>query len=504
MSELRLELNGMCKRFGPTVALDSVDLALRPGEVHALIGENGAGKSTLMKVLSGAYRPDAGEMRLSGKPYAPRNPQEGRHAGVAMIYQELSLAQDLTVMENVLLGIEPKAGPLIKWKELRRIAADALREVGLEHLSLSRKVSVLSPAEQQLVEIARSVAIGCDVLVLDEPTSSLTEKDIKKLYALIRRFKAQGRSIVYISHFMEEIMEVADRFTVLRDGRSVGAGVTAEASTRAIIALMVGRDVDDLYPRSERVAGETVLRTDRLTGLRKPEEVSVELRRGEVLGIFGLVGAGRTEFMRCLFGLDPVNAGELTVHALSGFACPSKQWRRGVGMVSEDRKREGLAFGLSIADNITLPRLGGLAPLPGWISPRKQREACRSWIDLIPIKCESPGQPVDKLSGGNQQKVAIARLLYADVDILLLDEPTRGIDVGSKAQIYTLIDGLAKGDPERGIKPKAVLMISSYLPELLGVCDRVAVMSKGRLGQGRCVTELDEHTIMREATASGG
>jgi len=499
----RLRMRGVRKRFGATVALGGVDLDVRAGEVHALVGENGAGKSTLMKILSGALAPDEGRMWLDGAGYRPRNPADGRRAGVAMIYQELSLAPHLSVAENLLLGVEPALGPFVRWGELRRRAAEALRRIGHADLALDAVVGRLPVAEQQLVEIARSLAVGCRVLVLDEPTSSLARADIERLFTLVRRLRAEGHAVVYISHVLEEVMEISDRVTVLRDGLCVGSGPTAGARVGDIVARMVGREVEELYPRSKRTPGETVLVVDRLAGGRLPREASLELRRGEVLGIAGLLGAGRTELLRAVFGLDPVREGAVRVHAHVGPASPARRWAQGVGFVSEDRKSEGLALGLTLADNLTLARLRGLGPL-GLVTPGGRDRASRPWIARMGIRCASPRQPVRDLSGGNQQKVAIARLLHAESDLLLLDEPTRGIDVGSKAQIYELIDALAAGDAATGRAPRAVLLVSSYLPELLGVCDRIAVMRRGRLGPARPVAEIDEHRIMMEATGTEG
>lgn len=495
----RLRMTGVRKQFGATMALAGVDLDVRAGEVHALIGENGAGKSTLMKVLSGAHQPDAGAMWLDGRAYRPRDPGDGRRAGVAMIYQELSLAQHLSVMENILLGMEPRLGPFVRWGEVRRKAAEALRQVGRPDLPLEVPVARLSVAEQQLVEIARSMAVGCRVLVLDEPTSSLTQRDIPRLFDLVRRLKSEGHGVVYISHVLEEVREISDRFTVLRDGHTVGRGVTADVPLRDIIAMMVGRKVEELYPRSFRPRGAPVLEIGQLAGMRLPREATMTLHRGEVLGIAGLVGAGRTELLRAIFGLDRVRSGQIRIEHWSGPASPERRWAQGAGLVSEDRAKEGLALKLSIAANLTLARLSGLGPL-GLVTPRGEEKACMPWVERLPIVCRSPRQPVSALSGGNQQKVAIARLLHADVDVLLLDEPTRGIDVGSKAQIYRLIDDLAVGDTAAGRPPKAVLIASSYLPELLGICDRIAVMCRGRLGPARPAAELSEHRIMLEAT----
>jgi ribose transport system ATP-binding protein len=497
----RLSMLGVHKRFGATMALGGVELSVEPGQVLALVGENGAGKSTLMKVLSGAHQPDAGQMWLDGQPYSPRNPLEARRAGVAMIYQELSLARHLTVAENILLGVEPGRGPMMDWREARRVAADALGQLGRPDIPVDVAVGRLSIASQQLVEIGRAVAVGCRVLVLDEPTSSLTSRDITLLFDLVRRLKSQGIAVIYISHFLEEVKEISDAFKVLRDGRSVGGGVTAEAQTSRIVSMMVGRDVEDLYPRSSRIPGEELLRVEGLAGLTKPSDASLVLRRGEVVGIAGLVGAGRTEFLRAIFGIDRVRSGRIKVGAFSGTAAPRQRWAQGMGMVSEDRKTEGLALGMSIADNITLSLLNGLGPL-GLVLPSRQEAASQRWIDKLAVKCRAASQAVQNLSGGNQQKVAIARLLHHDVDLLLLDEPTRGIDVGSKAQIYRLIDELAGGDSASGRKPRAILMVSSYLPELLGTCDRIAVMCRGRLGPARPVSETNEHLIMLEATGS--
>jgi ribose transport system ATP-binding protein len=494
----RLQMHDVHKRFGATRALAGVSLSVMPGQVLALVGENGAGKSTLMKVLSGAHKPDAGDMLLDGDTYSPSDPMAARRAGVAMIYQELSLAPHLSVAENIVLGVEPMIGPLVNRKMVRQIATDALSQLGRPDIPIDRLAGALSVADQQLVEIARAIAVGCRVLVLDEPTSSLTAHDIRLLFDLIRRLKAAGIAIIYISHFLEEVREISDAFVVLRDGRSVGGGQTAGSSAAEIVRMMVGRDVSDLFPRSERTAGEELLRVEHLAGKQKPVWASVSVHRGEVVGIAGVVGAGRTELLRTVFGLEPVRSGDVRIGLHVGHHSPARRWAQGAGMVSEDRKSEGLALNLSIAENLTLSKLRALGPAR-LVLPSRQDRASRNWIERLGVKCRTPRQPVGDLSGGNQQKVAIARLLYHDVDLLLLDEPTRGIDVGSKAQIYKLIDDLTRGDPLTGRSPRGVLMVSSYLPELLGVCDRIAVMCRGRLGPARPVAEVSEHSLMAEA-----
>lgn len=496
---IALVMEGISKRFGATVALEDVSIRVDGAEVLAIVGENGAGKSTLMKILSGVHKPDTGRMMLNGAVYSPSSPMEARKAGVAMIYQELSLARHLTVEENIMLGMEPHKNGWLDKRQMRERAVAALEQLGHTDIDPAAKVGSLSPAAQQLVEIARAVAVGCKILVLDEPTSSLTREDVERLFELVRKIKSQGLAIIYISHFLEEVKEISDRIVVLRDGRVVGGDKTERLSINQIVALMVGREVSELYPRSPRVPAEVILDVKDLAGLKKPICASIQVRRGEVVGIAGLMGAGRTEFIRCIFGLDKVRSGEIRVGVYFGPASPSRRWAQGVGMLSEDRKQEGLALSMSIAENITLSKLDVFGRL-GFISPRKQLSAAMKWVERLKIRCADLKQPVVTLSGGNQQKVALARLLHHDVDLLLLDEPTRGIDVGAKATIYQLIDELASGSPELGRKPRAILMVSSYLPELMGVCDRIAVMRRGYLGPARPVSEIDEHTLMLDAT----
>ena len=486
---LRMQVENIGVRFGGTIALGGVDLDIYPGEVLALIGENGAGKSTLMKVLSGAVRPQSGTMLLAGQNYAPQNPKEARSRGVAMIYQELALAPSLTVRENIFLGMEPTRNLLLDKKQMNERAGTALLELG-HNVDINRKVSTLSISDQQLVEIARASAASASVLILDEPTSSITNKDVEKLFALIRKLKARGQSIIYISHFLEELKEIADRFVILRDGKSVATGLIKDVSKDDIVAKMIGRSLDSLYPRSPHTPTETIVEIQSLSGFTKLKNASLTLRRGEVLGIFGLIGSGRTELLRAIFGLDQVQSGQLKVALYQGRFSPAQRWQQGMGMVSEDRKGEGLLTGLSIAQNLILPV--GMKETATYLSPAKISATTNKWIENLAIRCQSPAQKIGDLSGGNQQKVALARLLNNAVDVLLLDEPTRGIDVGSKRQIYELVDKLA-------LENKAVLIISSYIPELLGTCDRIAVMSRGRLSRAKDVAELTEVEIMAEA-----
>lgn len=488
----RLRLDGLSKRFGSTHALSDVCLEVGAGEVHALVGENGAGKSTLVKILAGALTPDAGHVQLDGQPYRPRDPLDARRQGVAMVYQELSLAPHLTVAQNILLGAEPTSAGFVLPQRQRAAARAALSTLDRADLPLDTPAGHLPVAAQQIVEIARAIALtDVRMLILDEPTSSLAEDDVQRLFAVVRQLRRRGTAIIYISHVLEEVRRVADRYTVLRDGCRVGHGDVSDTPNSDIVRLMAGRQLDRLFPRSPHTPGDVVLEITGLGGIRKPSSASLALRRGEVAGIGGLMGAGRTELLRAVFGLDPVVRGTVKVGAFSGAATPARRLAQGVGLVSEDRKDEGLAQGLSLADNLTLSKLAGLGP--GWlISPRRQRAAAGRWVERLAIKCRDADQPVRELSGGNQQKVALARLLHHDVDVFLLDEPTRGIDVGSKASLYALIDDLARAG-------KAVLLVSSYLPELLGICDRVAVMRRGVLGPLRDAASLTEHDVLMEA-----
>lgn len=490
-----LEIAGLHKSFGDTHALDDVSLEARRGEVHAVLGENGAGKSTLMKTLAGAIAPDAGTMKLRGAAFAPLTPNEARARGVAIVYQEPQLCPHLTVAENIVLGSEPTRGPFVDRTAMQSRAAKALaRLLGDATIPITALVSALSPGDRQLVAIARALShAACHVLILDEPTSSLTARDAERLFTAVDQLRDEGICILYISHYLEEVQRIADRYTVLRDGRTVGAGVIADTSLSEIVSLMAGGDVDDMFPRGEREEGEVILELEGLSGLHKPTEASLCLHRGEVLGIAGLVGSGRTELLRTIFGLDPVRRGHVRVAGVERAASPGQRLDQGVGMLSEDRKDEGLAANMSIADNLTLSRLEP-GPL-GYISPSKQQNTAYRWVERLGIRCRNALQPVSDLSGGNQQKVALARLLHHDVDVLLLDEPTRGIDISSRAEIYKLIDELARNG-------RAVLMVSSYLPELFGICDRIAVMQRGRLGQARPVAELDQHAVLTEATGA--
>ncbi|MBX3270526.1 MAG: sugar ABC transporter ATP-binding protein [Sandaracinaceae bacterium] len=495
MSEApRLEMRGVEKRFGALVALSGVDLVVEAGEVHALIGQNGAGKSTLMKVLAGAVAADAGALRIDGAPYAPRGPADAIAAGVAMVYQELNLAPDLTVAQNLVLGRESSRLGWLRAAPDRARVERVLAVLARPELAPDRRVAELDPGARQLVEIGRALAFDARLVVLDEPTSSLSAAETSTLYGVIERLRADGVSIVYISHFLEEVKRVADRYTVLRDGATVAVGAVRDASVGSLVEAMVGRRLDEAYPpRPPSARGAPLLALDGLAGEPLPSQVSLTLHRGEVLGLAGLVGAGRTELLRAVFGLAPVRAGTVRVAGVEDRGRPTPaRVRQGLGMVSEDRKEEGLALARSVAENLTLSSARPFSR-GGWVRPAARDACAQRYIDALSIKTRGPAQPAGELSGGNQQKIAIARLLHQDADVLLLDEPTRGVDVGSKVEIYRLIGELAA-------KGKAVLVVSSYLPELLGVCDRIAVMHRGRLGPARPAAEWTEGALLDEAT----
>jgi ribose transport system ATP-binding protein len=494
-----LQLRDIAKRFGPTVALGGVGLELEAGEVHALIGENGAGKSTLMSVIAGAVRPDRGEMQLAGRPYAPSSPLEARRCGVALIHQELSLCPHLSVAENLLLGVEPSRWGWLDTGAARRRAVALLEPFPHPELRPDARVGDLPLAARQVVEICRALAADARVLLMDEPTSCLQRGDVERLFALIRRLATQGIGVIYISHFLEEVREIAGRYTVLRDGRSVASGLIAGTSTGHLIAQMVGRPVAGLFPARAPARGEgpVVLAVRDLSAPPGLKHASFELRGGEVFGLAGLAGSGRTELVRVLFGLDPASSGQIALRdrplGVRG-ASPAERVAQGFGYLSEDRTQEGLALPLSIADNLTATRFSACTWRWGWLDLVRQAAAARRWIEALDIRATTPLEPVRALSGGNQQKVAIGRLLHQDAPVLLLDEPTRGIDVGSRAHIYeTIARCVADG--------KAVLLVSSYLPELLGLCHRLAVMSRGRLSPARPVEEWTPEAIL--ATAIG-
>jgi ribose transport system ATP-binding protein len=488
-----LEVCGVEKSFGRVVVLRGVDLSVHAGEVHAVLGENGAGKSTLMRILLGLEHADRGAMKLSGNPYAPRGPGAARRAGVVMVPQERTLCPHLDVVENVVLGIEPvAAGGVLRRDEAVALAQRSLALVAGEgRVALRARVGALGVADQQLVEIARALAQGgasARVLVLDEPTASLGKRDADRLFERVAALKESGLAILLVTHFLGDVRAHADRYTVLRDGKVQGSGDPRAVAPATIVHEMLGRELGEarqgaasgasVGAQREGASTETLLDVRGVAGMAKPRAATFVLRRGEVFGIAGLVGSGRTELLRAVLGLDPVKRGDVVVTA-----------PRGVGLLSEDRGGEGLMLGRSVAENIELSPRG-----PFFVKPGETRAEGARWIAQLSVKASGPDQRVSDLSGGNQQKVQIARLLREDYDVLLVDEPTRGIDVASKAQVLELLRELARNG-------KGIVLVSSQLDELVSTCDRIAVLRRGELGPSRPAAEWDEHALLLEAAS---
>lgn len=490
-----LRLQGIRKAFPGVVALDGVDLELLAGEVHILLGENGAGKSTLMKIISGAVRRDAGIISIDGVPVEITGPRHAQQLGIGIIYQEFNLIPHLTAGENILLGREPSLLPgLIDQRRLMEDAQKLLNDLGVT-IDARTVVRRLSVAQQQMVEVAKALSLNARVLIMDEPTSALTESEIKELFSAIRRLKTRGVAIVYISHRMEELFLIGDRVTVLRDGRHVGTRRIAETAMPELVRMMVGRDLNEHFPKQAARAGEEALRVEGLTRKGILEDITFTLRRGEVVGIAGLMGSGRTELARAIFGADPLDAGKVFVHGRERrLNSPRAAIDAGIGFLTEDRKTQGLILVLSVQENICLPSAGTFSRV-GFMQAARERAAATKAITDLRIKTPSAQQRVGLLSGGNQQKVVLGKWLCTEADILIFDEPTRGIDVGSKVEIYQLINQLAA----RGA---GILMISSELPEILGMSDRILVMNGGRLAGEFTAAEATQEKLLKAAIAS--
>ena len=495
-----LALRGIRKEFPGVVALDGVDFQAHAGEVHVLLGENGAGKSTLMKIISGAHRLDAGEICLDGAPVAIRDPRHAQSLGIAIIYQEFNLVPHLTAAENIFLGREPALAPgVIDQRKLGRDAQAQLDALGV-HIDAETRVSRLSVAQQQMVEVAKALSLEARVLILDEPTSALTGQEIAELFATLRRLKARGVALVYISHRMEELFAIGDRVTVLRDGKHVGTRAIGETTMTELVRLMVGRELKEQFPKrmADVGPGDPAPQSDealRVENLRRDgvlHDVSFALRRGEVVGLAGLMGSGRTELARAIFGVDRIDGGRIFVRGQERrIDSPRAAIDLGMGFLTEDRKAQGLVLVLSVLENLALPSVARFSRL-GFMRPKEEVAAAAQSIAALRIKTPSPQQRVVHLSGGNQQKVVLGKWLTTEADIFIFDEPTRGIDVGAKVEIYQLINQLAA----RGA---AILMISSELPEILGMSDRVLVMHGGRIAGEFAAAEATQEKVLAAA-----
>jgi len=487
-----LEMRGIGKSFPGVRALDGVDFDVRAGEVHVLLGENGAGKSTLMKILSGACASDSGEIRLAGQPVDLSGPQSARALGISTIYQEFNLVPYLSAGLNLFLGREPsRAWGILSRRDLETRAGEAFDRLGI-HVDPAARIESLSVAPQQMVEVARALAFDARILIMDEPTSALTAAEIRTLFGLIRSLRARGVGIVYISHRMEEIFEIGDRVTVLRDGRLVATRAVAATTVSELIRLMADRELDDHFPRRRVPPGETVLELCRVGTRGKLADVSFSLRRGEILGVAGLLGSGRSSLARVLFGAEPITAGSVKIRGQPArIASPAAAIRLGLGYLAEDRQQQGLILSLSVRQNIVLPN-ADLAYPGGVRHAGREAQIVATQIERLRIRTPHAEQPVVLLSGGNQQKVVLAKWLVRQAAILIIDEPTRGIDVAAKVDIYELMNRLT----DQGA---AILMISSDLPEVLGMSDRILVMHCGRVVGEFDPRQASQATLVRAA-----
>ena len=496
---MSLIVKGVSKRFDATQALDQIDLEVKPGEVVALLGENGAGKSTLSNIIAGTFPPDTGNMQWQGRPYAPAEPGEAIAAGIGMIHQELRLLPDLSVAENVFIGRWPMKGGRVDRDQMNARAAAQLQRLGLD-ISPERNVRSLRVAAQQQVEIAKALTLDAKLLLLDEPTAALGAEETEHLFAVIDQLRTEGVSFIYVSHRLEEIARIADRIVVLRDGRWVASHDSAQVPVSQLIEDMVGRNLERLFPAADEPGSEEVLQVNGLTG-NGFRDVSFAVRAGEILGIAGIVGAGRTELVRAIAGADAVTAGSVSVSGTPlRLGDPLTAIRAGIALVPEDRKTQGLVLMLSVADNLALGvancgRVAGtLLRLRQVISRRRAGELATDYISRFKIRARGPEQLVLGLSGGNQQKVVLSKCLATKPVLMILDEPTRGVDVGSKAELYRVIAGLA----DDGV---GVLMLSSEVQEVVETCDRIYVLRQGRVAAEVAGPQATEGSLMRHATA---
>lgn len=493
MSDFLLSMRGITKTFPGVRALDNVDFELSRGEVHAVVGENGAGKSTLIKILSGVYVQDSGEIILDGQPISPRHPSDAQALGISSVHQELNIEPHLSAAENIFLGRQPlNRFGLIEYGKMNHDAKAVLNRLGAD-IPLRRIAAELSVAQRQVVSIARAVSMEARIIIMDEPTAPLTEHETKRLFDTMQRLKTVGIGIIYISHRLEEVFEIADRVTVLRDGRRIGTLPIKEASMDQIISMMIGRSVSELFQKEFVPISETVLEVRNLYRQGFLEDISFMLRRGEILGLFGLAGAGRSELARIIFGAEPYDSGEVIIDGKPLAAkTPYHAIQRGLGLVPEDRWREGLVTKFCVKRNISLPQLPTLSSL-GIINPRAETRLAQEYVERLDVRTPSLEQQVMYLSGGNQQRVILAKWLAMGSKVLILDEPTHGIDVGAKASIHALMCDLAR----QGV---GILMISLEMPEILGMSDRILVMHRGRITGEFTREEATEEKLMRAAT----
>jgi len=478
----RVEMKGICKSFEGVQALTDAELSVLPGEIHAVVGENGAGKSTLIRVLSGVHSADKGEVMLHGKTVHFSDPKAGILAGISVIYQEFALVQHLTVAENILLD-DFRSKKFVNWKQMRAKAQRFLNEIGFGNISVSARVSDLPVAYQQVVEICKALMRNASVLVLDEPTAVMTNKEVKQLFRLLKGLREKDVSIIYISHRLDEIFEVCDRVTVLKDGQYVTTVNTADIDKNRLVSLMIGRDLSTFFPSRESNIGDIVFSVENIRAGMAVKDISFDVREGEVIGLSGLVGAGRTECIRAILGIDKLDSGKVTLDGKTiRMKSPKDAYSYGIGFLPEDRKNQGVLLRRPIYQNITMS-CSKLYARFGLIAKKKEQPIVRKYLEELAIKTATPLNNVESLSGGNQQKVAIAKILAANTKVLFLDEPTRGVDVGAKIEIFKIINELVS-------RKYAVVMISSEMTEIIGMCDRAVIIR-----EGRSVTELDKDRL---------
>ena len=494
MGHAVLEMTGIKKSFSGIYALNGIDFSLERGEVHALLGENGAGKSTLIKVLGGIHQPDCGSIRIDGREVRVRNVAEARENGIGIIHQEIVLVPYLTVAQNLFLGREIIKHGVVDMAETNRRAEEMISSLGV-HIQTDTMVEDLTIAQQQMVEIVKAVSFDGRIIVMDEPTSSLSNEEVEQLFEIIARLKEKKVSIIYISHRMEELFRISDRVTIIRDGTYVGTRETSKTTANELVAMMVGRDLESFYARdfNDLSGADTALEVKNLTSEGTFENISFHVRKGEILGFAGLVGAGRSEIMECIFGARPYQSGEIILNGKTvSFKNPMQAIQAGIALVPEDRKKQGLVLGNSVAFNLTLASLrfymNGIA-----ISEKKRKAVIDSYFEKLRIKAASSKIEAGSLSGGNQQKVVLGKWLATKPDVLILDEPTRGVDVNAKFELYSVINELAKN----GI---AIIMVSSELPEIINMCDNVCVIREGKLTGVLAKDDLSQEEIMKYAT----
>jgi len=487
---MRLEMKNISKNFGGVHALQNVSLSLRPGEVHALCGENGAGKSTLMKILSGAYSRDAGEIFIDGEPVNIKNPKDSVDHGVSIIYQEFASVPDLTVAENIFLNHVRGSKNVINWKQLNAKAKELLESLGFGQINPKSKVRELTVAYQQIVEICKALSTNCSILILDEPSAVLANAEIRQLFGILRKLRDEGKSIVYISHRLDEVFEICDRITVMKDGQNAGVVNTADVTEKQLVSMMIGRDLESYFPeRESHIGDEIMFEVKDIHAGKMVQGVSFKVHKGEVFGLSGLVGAGRTETVRAIFGADKMESGQVFINGkeVKHFS-PRNSIGSGYALLPEDRKRHGVLLDLPILYNMTISCLPKFCS-GGRIRKAEERKFGDKMVDALKIKIGDKMDNTSSLSGGNQQKVAVSKLIASDCHVYILDEPTRGVDVGAKIEIYKIInDIVAEGN--------AVIMISSEMPEIIGMCDRVAVMRNGTVAGELLKDEITEQNMI--------